>query len=70
MSNDFTLEELKEQFCVWHCTKKLATIEFPYQPVTVEVNGETVYEDESSSDAKINMCEYCPINDFLYFVRR
>ena len=68
--NDFILEDLKEQFCNWHCTKKVTTIEFPYDPITVEVNGETVYEDESVNDAKVNMCEHCAINDFLFYVNR
>ena len=72
MDNNFTLEELKEQFCTWHCPNKNqeTAIDNPYEPICVEVNGEEVWSENNQEPIKVNLCVYCQINDFLYYLRR
>jgi len=72
MDNNFTMEELKEHFCTWYCNNKNqeTLIDNPYEPISVEVNGEEVYCEDNQEPIKINLCEYCAINDFLYYLRR
>ncbi len=67
--NGLSFEELKEQFCKWHCTKKNAKIDEATQEIELTINGCVVYGGGSES-VTVELCQYCPINDFLYFLRR
>ncbi len=66
--SEFSLEEIKEQFCMWHCTKKETSMECGDE-VELYINGSEVFSD-SPDKTLIKLCEYCPIDDFVYFIRR
>ena len=53
-----------ENFCRFDCTHKRVLIESPYADTEVIVNGDVVYCDRNDN-FEIEMCDHCPIKDFV-----